>query len=221
MCMKLSDIPEEIIKENKLLDIVDKAGYFHLAAIHGMYDLLKSGLLANKLLKQQLNQHGYHQSKLVAGFWTHKWQPIDFTLMVDNIGIKYIEKEHALHLKSISKEHYTVNWDCNQQRVHLSMPGYVCWALKQFQHHKPCSPQHQPFPCDPICYGAKLHFAMQPSTAPSLNKQDKKFIQKMCGKFLFYVRAVDPTILCPISAIASQSVTPTMDTMAQIKELFD
>ena len=101
------------------------------------------------------------------------------------------------------------------------MPGYVNWTLKQFQHHKPSPPQHRAFPCAPICYGAKQQFLTQPSTAPPLNKHDKKFIQKVCGKFLFYSRAVDSTILCPISAIASQSTTPTTDTMAQTKPLLN
>ncbi|KAL7484531.1 hypothetical protein ACHAW6_010167 [Cyclotella cf. meneghiniana] len=140
-----------------------------------MYGLPQSGLLANKLLKQQLNQHGYCQSKLVPGLWTHKLQPIAFTLIVDGFGGKYVGKEHALHLKSILKEHYTVSmdwtgtkyiglsldWDYTHQRVHLSKSGYVSRALKQFQHHQPSSPQHQPFRCVPIHYGAKRQFAMQ------------------------------------------------------------
>ena len=43
----------------------------------------------------------------------------------------------------------------------------------------------------------------------------------MCGKFLFLGRAVDSTLLCPISAIASQSATPTEDTLKQTKQLLD
>jgi hypothetical protein len=54
-----------------------------------------------------------------------------------------------------------------------------------------------------------------------LDKTEKKFIQKVCGKFLFLGRAVDSTLLCPISAIASQSSKPTKDTMAQTMQLLD
>jgi hypothetical protein len=54
-----------------------------------------------------------------------------------------------------------------------------------------------------------------------LNQKEKKFIQKVCGKFLFLGRAVDSTLLCPISAIASQSSKPTTDTMAQTLQLLD
>eukprot|EP00804_Cyclotella_cryptica_P006508 CCRYP_012778-RE/>CCRYP_012778-RE protein AED:0.38 eAED:0.42 QI:0/-1/0/1/-1/1/1/0/296 len=73
----------------------------------------------------------------------------------------------------------------------------------------------------PIKYGAKKQNAKLPSTSPALNKIDKRFIQQVCGKFLFLGRAVDPTLLCPISAIASQSAQPTDDTMKQTHQLLD
>ena len=49
----------------------------------------------------------------------------------------------------------------------------------------------------------------------------KKFIQKVCGKFLFLGRAVNSTLLCPISVIASQSAAPTEDTMQHTVQLLD
>ena len=101
------------------------------------------------------------------------------------------------------------------------MPGYVAKALKQFQHTMPTRKQHSPYPSTKIDYGAKKQYATQASTAPPLDKKGKKFIQQVCGKFLFLGRAVDSTLLCPISAIASQSATPTEDTMRQTKQLLD
>ena len=62
-----------------------------------MYGLPQSGLLANELLEKGLNKHGYHQSKLVPGLWKHDTRPIRFTLVVDDFGVKYEGKEHALH----------------------------------------------------------------------------------------------------------------------------
>ena len=100
------------------------------------------------------------------------------------------------------------------------MPNYVQKALKQFQH-KLQKKQHQPYPSVPIKYGAKKQYATQQSTAPPLDKKGKKFIQQVCGKFLFLGRAVDSTLLCPISAIASQSANPTEDTMRQTHQLLD
>jgi hypothetical protein len=53
------------------------------------------------------------------------------------------------------------------------------------------------------------------------NYSATKFIKKVCGKFLFLARAIDSTLLCPISAIASQSANPTTKTMQQTKQLLD
>ena len=38
---------------------------------------------------------------------------MQFTLVVDNFGVKYVGEEHALHLKQTIKESYTVTveWD--------------------------------------------------------------------------------------------------------------
>ena len=58
-----------------------------------------------------LNKHRYCQSKLVLGLWTHKWQLVQFTLVVNNFGVKYMGKEHALHLKKVIEEHYTATVD--------------------------------------------------------------------------------------------------------------
>jgi hypothetical protein len=60
---------------------------------------------------------------------------------------------------------------------------------------------------------------MQESTAPPLDANDKKFIQQVCGKFLFLGRAVDSTILCPVSA--AQSPQPTEETMLHTQQLLD
>ena len=41
------------------------------------------------------------------------------------------------------------------------------------------------------------------------------------GTFLFFGQAVNPTLLCPISAIASQSAHLTEDTMKHTQQLLD
>ena len=92
--------------------------------------------------------------------------------------------------------------------------------MKQFQHIAG-KLQYSPYPSVPIQYGAKKQYATQELTAPLLDDKAKCFIQQVCGKFLFLGRAVDSTLLCPISAIASQSSKPTTDTMQQTLQLLD
>ena len=99
------------------------------------------------------------------------------------------------------------------------MPQYVTKALKKFNHR--LQKQNQPYPSTPTIYGAKKQYETPQSTAPLLDKKDKKFIQQVCVKFLFLGRAGDSTLLCPISVIASQSATPTEDTMRQTQQLLD
>ncbi|KAL7523238.1 hypothetical protein ACHAXR_001576, partial [Thalassiosira sp. AJA248-18] len=72
----MSDIPQEIIDEYKLNDIVSPDGSIYIMAIRGMYGLPQAGLLANELLEKRLNERGYRQSKLVPGLWKHDWRPI-------------------------------------------------------------------------------------------------------------------------------------------------
>ena len=84
-----------------------------------------------------LSSEGYLQSEIVPGLWTHEWRPIQFTLVVDDFGVKYVGKEHAEHLMSVLKEfpdltedwkgekyiELTLDWDYEKREVHLSMPG--------------------------------------------------------------------------------------------------
>jgi hypothetical protein len=100
------------------------------------------------------------------------------------------------------------------------MPNYVTKALKQFQHIAK-KRQYSLYPCVPIHYGTKKQYATQESKAPLLDDKAKQFIQQVCGKFLFLGRAVKSTLLCPISAIASQSSKPTEDTIRQTLQLLN
>ena len=53
----------------------------------------------------------------MPGFWTHQWQPIQFTLEVDDFGVKYTGKEHANHLMSAMKEDNEIFMDWEGSHV--------------------------------------------------------------------------------------------------------
>ena len=67
-----------------------KGGYIYMEIQMGMYGLPQSGILANKLLKERLAEHGYFELTHTPGLFMHKTQPVWFTLVVDDFGIKYI-----------------------------------------------------------------------------------------------------------------------------------
>jgi hypothetical protein len=100
------------------------------------------------------------------------------------------------------------------------MPNYVKKALKQFQHIAG-KLQHSPYKSVPIQYGTKKQYVTPELTAHLLDAKAKRFIQQLCGKFLFLGKAVDSTLLCPISTIAFQSAKPATDTIQQTLQLLN
>ena len=72
----------------------------------GMYGLPQAGLLAQELLQERLAQHGYHQSETIPELWNHESRPIVFTLLVDDFGVKSMNKEDSEHLMSVLKQNY-------------------------------------------------------------------------------------------------------------------
>jgi hypothetical protein len=99
-------------------------------------------------------------------------QPISFTLVVDDFGIKYMDRQHVQHLLNILKEHYeiskdwsgtkfiglTLDWDYCGCKVHISMPGYIDKALMRFQYERPKCLQNSPHKHIAPNYGAKAQY---------------------------------------------------------------
>ncbi len=101
------------------------------------------------------------------------------------------------------------------------MPGYVTKALTRFQHPPPVKSQDQPYPHAKPNYGAKTQHATTEDTTPPLEKAGKKFIQELCGVFLFLARGVDGGLLPALSTLASQQANPTEQMLALCKQFLD
>ena len=54
-----------------------------------------------------------------------------------------------------------------------------------------------------------------------MSKEDKVFVQQVTGTFVYDARAVDPTMLVALSAIASSQSSPTKETMEKVKYFLD
>ncbi len=131
--IRLSDIPEEIITEYKLHEKATSDGWVYIKVVRGMYGLPQAGSLGHDLLERRLNVEGYFQSKIVPGLWKQEVRPIQFILVVDDFGIKYIRNEDLDHLIQSIKKHYDVtvdtegreylkielDWDYKNRKVHL------------------------------------------------------------------------------------------------------
>ncbi len=121
--LKLTNIPNEVIKKYNLKEKATKNGSIYIKAKQGMYGLPQAGLLANELLKKRLNKHGYRQSKSVPVLWKHDTQPIQFTLVVDDFGVKYVGEEHAQHLKKHTRGTLQTHLQLDREAIHWDHIG--------------------------------------------------------------------------------------------------
>jgi hypothetical protein len=144
-------IPDEIIQEYDAIKFVDN-GFVYIEIVKGMYGLAQAELLANKLLAKRLDPLGYRMTRHTHGLWKHDTKPIQFSLVVDDFGIEYQNNTDAEDLINALKTHYeavsvnwegklfcgiTLEWDYENRRVDLSMPGYIDKVRHKYHHDMP------------------------------------------------------------------------------------
>ncbi len=233
--MKLELFPRDIINEYGLCDKADTYGNIFCKVQCGMYGLPQAGIIAQNLLTKRLHRAGYQQSKITPEYWRHDWRPISFALVVDDFGVKYINKEDVVHLASVLKQEYEINidwegtgylgltldWDYPTRKVHLSMPGYIEKNLVRFGHVLPTKPQMQPHPHTIPTYGTTVQYAKAIDASPTATKNEEKYIRQVIGVLLYYGRAANSTILVGLSSLAAAQAKPTKQTLSLVKWLPD
>ena len=91
--------------------------------------------------------------------------------------------------------------------------------MQQFNNIVPSKRQDSPYPHTEPKYGAKQQFTEYDTSAPVGNDK-QKFVQKVTGKFNWYTRGVDSTMLTPISALSAQP-KPTQAAMRRVQHFLD
>ena len=93
------------------------------------------------------------------------------------------------------------------------MPGYVQQAVKKFQHgiKSPIKAVDAPHPYKATKKAWVTHETAT-NDAAELTPQAIKHLQQIVGNFLFYSRAIDPTILMALSIIATEQTQGTQTT---------
>ena len=71
-----------------------KNGYAYMG-IHKEINYLLQAIMLDKLLKKHLTKHRYYEVPFMPRLWKHISQPIQFTLVVGAIGIKYIAEGYV------------------------------------------------------------------------------------------------------------------------------
>ena len=101
------------------------------------------------------------------------------------------------------------------------MPGYVEHAQHKFQHPTPKKPQDSPYPAMAKQYGVKVQLIDPIDTSARLPTHEIKRLQQIIGTFLFYGRAVDPTLLTALSELSSAQATATKATKCACQQFLD
>jgi hypothetical protein len=86
-------------------------GFVYIEMRRAVWGLPQAGILANKRLWQKLAPFGYFECNNTSGLWYHESRPVLFTLIVNNFRVKYIGKEHVMHLIESIKKTYTLTKD--------------------------------------------------------------------------------------------------------------
>lgn len=135
-------------------------------------------------------------------------------------SVSSFSMEDAQHLIAVLQHTYQISlewsgcnycglqlkWDYKKGFVDISIPGYVTKALAKYNHTHPQRPKFAPMKWTKPIYGRAVQYAKVESTLPVLDEKGTRRVQSKIGTFLYYGRAVDPTILVTLNEIGpSQS----------------
>lgn len=211
------------------------AGTVLFEVVGSMYGHPAAGLIAYTDLVTHLAAHGYYQSRLIPCLFMNQDKSITFTLVVDDIGIKYKHNAGAIkHLQKILAKPYS-KWDVkfdltgsqyNGQRLQWNyqdstlikdVPAYMRQTAHELHPGEKIKSYNTPSRYVPPSYGKQE--APTKSTAAPTTAAETKYIQKVHGKLLYYAMQADPSLEPAVIDISKQLASPTQDTLQDTKRL--
>ena len=232
-------ISTKYMNEELLIELQDYvvAGTVLFEVIGSMYGHPAAGLIAYTDLVTHLAAHGYYQSRLIPCLFMNHDKSITFTLVVDDIGIKYkhgagqIKHLQKILAKPVSK--WAVKFDLtgsqyNGQRLQWNygksdstlvkdIPAYMKQAIQELHPDETIRKYNTPSRYVAPTYGIQTA-PMQSSAAPA-TASETKYIQKVHGKLLYYAMQADPSLEPAVIDISKQLAKPTQDTLSDTKRL--
>ena len=154
--MSLYMISEEIIAQSQLRSLASD-GWIFMEIRKGVPGLKHAGRISNNRLQLHLAKFGYAPVSRTPSLWKHATKK-QFSLVVDDFGVKYVGKENSNHLIQALSNLYTISvdwtvpWYCvltldwyyTRQTCNVSMPSYLPAALHKLQYPTPSCPQDSP-----------------------------------------------------------------------------
>ena len=223
MSISLKHIPPDIQKRYNIFGMVHN-GYILMEISKGIYGLPQAGKLSQDRLVKHLAANDYIQCVNTPCLFKHKINGVVFTLVVDDFLIKFKGRDSVDHLLNVLRELYkittdfsrdslkyvgiTLRHDRKRRHIDMSIPGYVVKALKRFQRVY-SKGADSPIIYVPPSYGKHQQEAPIEEPSTPLSPAEIQELQEIVGVFLFYARAVDPTMLTAINKIASRQSKAT------------
>ena len=112
-----------------------------------------------------------------------------------------------------------LNWNYVDCTVRCSMREYAKQALEALKHMFTGKHYYAPSKIDRPDYRAKIQFAKINTAAP-LSLVQIKHIERVIGKFLYYARAIDNTMLHALNDIARKIISVSGLLAASFKQYF-
>jgi hypothetical protein len=200
-----------------------------------VWGLPQAGILANKWLRWKLAPFGYFEHVNTPGLWYHESCRILFILIVNDFGVKYVNKADVDHLGASIKLTFTLTkdwtgnlyhgialaWDDDNRTVDISMPGSIKKKLQEYNHVRSKKIQTCPHTPAPKQFGLEAQRPLPADDSPPLNKKGIKHVQQIFGSILYYARVVDMTVLMALNTIAIKQAKATEKTMVKCTQLLN
>jgi hypothetical protein len=231
MRINLKHIPTDVQQRYNMSEYVHN-NHVYVEINKSIYGLPQSGRLSQDRLIKHLANYDYVQCPNTPALFRHRTKNFAFTLVVDDFGIKYTDEADLDEFLNVLRRQYeitedrgevqkyvgiTINHDRDNNTITLSMPGYVTKALKRFGFHN-AKGANSPSIYIPPEYGKLVQYEEIDDTSP-VTPDAKTRIQEIVGVFLFYARAVDPTMLTAVNKLASKQANPTESVVAASERL--
>ena len=239
MTISADDIGEELIDLYNLRDYVittAKGRIIYFKVVKCLYGHPASGRLSFLKLKGILEDGGFYEHPLVDCLFIHKTRNIMFTLIVDDMGIKYATQEDLDYLVSVIQPHWKLKVDLTGSRfigMHLAWqydrpvprvilynPNVVRDALARFVPDKKMRGTSTPSPYTQPVYGNRSQTGPFDDSAPA-PPETIKFVQEVTGLFNHYSRVIDYTMAEAVTSIARTQAAPTTDTIKRVNHLLN
>ena len=226
-------IPDDILTEYDLHKYIDN-GHILFQVDGAMYGHPAAGRLANSDLVSLLHENGYIQDPDVPSLFENPLTGLVFTLVVDDLGVKYNDIRHLEDLKRVLNMKWKTKVDLSGQKYvgmriewhydepipffYLDMPTTVPAAIARFYPNGPPKGTHTPgIYVAPNFKSPDLGATVD--TSPPASTAERKFIMEVTGVFLFYARMIDHMMLPTTTFISKKQAAPTKNTLAATHQL--